>query len=216
MIQAKPSLRGRFFWRNWSKWGTRLRFQQMRIVGETVADPQRSILMVGNHISWWDGFWPIELNRRIWKKQYHVMMLEDQLKLRMFMREGGAFSIQPNSRDMLNSLKYAAELLNDARNLVLMYPQGKIHSLYESQIDFSPGVKKILKWTEKPVQVMMFVMLIDFGSFARPTLTYYLEEWQPGKGELGQAYQAFYATCLARQKKDLLSGKISPEEAASE
>ena len=134
------------------------------------------------------------------------MMLEDELAKRSFMRQGGAFSIQPGSRSMIDSLNYAAELLQNPGNMVLLYPQGKIHSLYETDIQFGTGINHILKKAGSQVQVIGFVVLLDFMSRAKPTLRFYLKEmiYSP-ELDLNAAYQKFFNECLEKQKTFVLS-----------
>ncbi|MFK7971772.1 MAG: lysophospholipid acyltransferase family protein [Bacteroidia bacterium] len=201
MIPASHSKLGRWFWGGFSRWGIKLAFAEMRYPAQQVVDPNRSILLLGNHISWWDGFWPLELNRRHFNKKYHVMMLEEELNKRPFMAKGGAFSINPGSRDVVKSLRYAADLLHDPGNLVVIYPQGKIHSQHETDITFNAGVKKIAEWAPAETQVFFSAALLDYGAQARPTLTYYLEEYSPkDQSDLQAAYAQFNARALAAQR----------------
>lgn len=162
----------------------------------------KSILMLGNHISWWDGFWPLELNRRFFRKRYHVMMLEKELQKRMFLAQGGAFSINPGTRDIINSIRHAADLLNDSGNMVMIYPQGKIHSQHDRDIQFNPGIHKIIKLAPDNIQVIFSAALVDYGEKARPTLTYYLEEYAAQSPDGVQAaYNLFYDRALATQRE---------------
>jgi len=160
------------------------------------VDPQRSLLLVGNHISWWDGFWPLYLNRRYWHKHYHVMMLETQLRARPFMRQGGAFSILPGSRTVLDSLAYAGQLLEDPTKLVLMFPQGKIHSLYQPEIRFARGAERL--WQPERSQLFFLAAFPEYLSHPRPTLFYYVEEANADQA-LAEGYAAFYRRVRARQ-----------------
>jgi hypothetical protein len=68
------------------------------------------LLMIANHISWWDGFWAMYLNLKVFHKKFYFMMLEDQLlKFRFFQWTGG-FSIKKKSREMIESLTYASKI----------------------------------------------------------------------------------------------------------
>ncbi len=165
----------------------------MEIGPKIALDEDKSVLMIGNHISWWDGFWPIEMNRRLWKRSYFVMMLETQLSIRPFLRQGGAFSIQPGSRDMIASLRYASSLLGDPRNIVLIFPQGKIHSQYARDVAFAAGVEKILRQAAGPVQVLFYAAFLDYGSFSQPTLRIILRRWDhDGDPSIHAAYLRFF------------------------
>ncbi|MEZ4829408.1 MAG: lysophospholipid acyltransferase family protein [Bacteroidia bacterium] len=203
IIAALPTKWGRFFWENFSAIAIRVCFRGMEFSGPVSPDPSRSMLMVGNHISWWDGFWPMILNKKLFGKKYHVMMLEAELSKRPFMRRGGAFSINPGNRSMVESLRYTAGLLENPENMVLMYPQGKIHSVYESTFEFQPGIEKIIGVCRKPVQVVFFASLLDYGSFPLPTLRMYMEEYtgEPAAAVISGAYTRFYLNALALQKQ---------------
>ncbi len=54
------------------------------------------------------------------------MMLEEQLRKRMYLNKSGGYSVRKGSRSILKSLDYTAELLKEKKSLVLMFPQGKI------------------------------------------------------------------------------------------
>ncbi|MEO1448923.1 MAG: hypothetical protein AAFV07_05305, partial [Bacteroidota bacterium] len=96
IIPAAPSRFGRWAWETFCSLSIAWSFDHVEVMMDKLSVAKdKSILLVGNHISWWDGFWPIWLNARHIGKQYHVMMLEEQLRPRMFMTKGGAFSIQP-------------------------------------------------------------------------------------------------------------------------
>jgi 1-acyl-sn-glycerol-3-phosphate acyltransferase len=198
MIPARHSWIGRQFWGGFSRWGIKLAFAGMDYPEGFGFDKNRSILLLGNHISWWDGFWPLELNRRLFRKRYHVMMLEEELRKRPFMAQGGAFSIQPGSRDLVNSLHYAADLLQQPENLVLIYPQGKIHSQHEHRIAFNPGVEKIIERAGEETQVIFSAAMLDYGAKARPGLNYYLQHWDR-KSRVELAYNEFFEDALGEQ-----------------
>ncbi len=191
MIEAAPTPLGRWWWQTFCRWSIRWMFHDFEIRCTEAPDPGKAILLIGNHISWWDGFWPIELNRRLWKREYYVMMLEDQLAPRPLMRRGGAFSIRPGHRSVVQTLRYAAGLLASPQNLVLVYPQGKIHSQYDRNFTFEPGVRKLIEITNAPFQVLFFAALLDYGAHPKPTLTMTLSPWKV-EGDLEQAYRAFF------------------------
>lgn len=129
-------------------------------------------------------------------------MLEKELQERPFMAQGGAFSINPGSRDIINSIRYTAGLLKDSGNLVMIYPQGRIHSQHDSNIQFNTGIKKIIKLAPKDIQVVFSAAMVDYGAQARPTLTYYLEEYTAQSPDgIQAAYNLFYERALATQRE---------------
>ncbi|MGB5820503.1 MAG: 1-acyl-sn-glycerol-3-phosphate acyltransferase, partial [Saonia sp.] len=88
------------------------------------------ILMIGNHFSFYDGFIQILLNLKVFKRRFHFMMLEKELRKNMILTKIGACSISKGKRSSLESLDYAVELLQEKDNLFLFFPQGKIKSIY--------------------------------------------------------------------------------------
>ncbi len=54
-------------------------------ISSDVKPKNTSMLVIGNHFSWWDGLFVGHANRKLFKKKFHVMMLEEQLRPRMFL-----------------------------------------------------------------------------------------------------------------------------------
>jgi hypothetical protein len=132
------------------------------------------------------------------------MMLEDQLSVRKMATRIGAFSVKPGTRDVVESLHYAAELLDDTDNSVLMFPQGKIHSIYHSTFYFERGIEKILKLAPK-CQLLFYTAFIDYFSNRKPTLFFYIKEIPVDEelqsSSLQQLYQSFYNESFKKQMK---------------
>ncbi len=70
------------------------------------------------------------VNNLVFKRKMHVMMLEEELHKRSFLRKLGAFSIRKNSLSALHSLKYATKILSKPKNLLLLFPQGSFQSAH--------------------------------------------------------------------------------------
>jgi 1-acyl-sn-glycerol-3-phosphate acyltransferase len=180
-------------------------FSRVDVVGRWPVHEQ-SDLVIGNHVSWWDGFWVYYLNKRFLKKKLHVMMLESQLKHRRFLTRIGAFSIEPGSRDMVHSLNYSAHLLQQPGHLVVMYPQGEIASLSAGVLPFKNGVVQVIKKASIQ-QVLFYVALLDYFSHRKPVLTLYLGTVSVEgctTNDLQKAYEQFYkqSLLLQAQKKE--------------
>jgi hypothetical protein len=131
------------------------------------------------------------------------MMQEDQLLRYRFFNYTGGFSIKRNSREVVDSLQYAASLLHDSANMVLIYPQGKLQSLYCNTFRFEKGVERILKGREGEVQLLMSVNMIDYLAHPKPSLYIYLRDYNGDfSGEsLEEAYNFFYSDCYAIQTR---------------
>ena len=132
-------------------------------------------------------------------------MQEDQLLKFRFFNYTGAFSVNKNSREMVESLQYASSLLENSRNMLLIYPQGKIYSLYENDFRFEQGIERVLQGKEDKIQLVFSANLIDYFAHSKPSLTMYLDTYAGGfsKTAIENSYNDFYKNCVAAQKKQI-------------
>lgn len=154
------------------------------------------LLVVGNHFSWWDGFIQHRLNRTFFHRRQYVMMLEDQLMKNPVLAHCGAFSVRKNSRDMLESLGYAAGILSDPGNMLILFPQGRIESLYKESLEFQSGLDYLFRRIPNEFGIVMNVNLVDYGSHSKPSLRICFHcrpgsDFRSGR-ELERAYNDFY------------------------
>lgn len=193
------------FFKAYSRYLPRLDFKTIHYHGE-VEDRNMPILMIGNHFSWWDGFFALHLNQKYYERKFHIMMLEEQLAKRPMLNGTGAFSIKRGDRSMLETFAYAQQLLSSPENLVTLYPQGSIQSLYNTRMNFEKGWYRIVERLNNPIQIIFYNALVDYYSHRRPTLNLYLEEYDYQNGtqeELGNAFQLFYDNNLKLQERYL-------------
>ena len=204
MITANPTWQGRLFWNTFVRISIGRAFKEIRIDGKEAYE-DGSILLIGNHISWWDGFFALWLNQQVFHRNYYVMMLEEELTKRKFMRQGGAFSINPGNRSIVESLSYTTSLLNDPGNLVVVFPQGKIHSQYETNIVFQPGVGKILDRVAGKTHVVFYAAHMDYLSYSKPILHFRLKTYIHQKGSsssvIERAYREHFGQSLVKQRE---------------
>jgi 1-acyl-sn-glycerol-3-phosphate acyltransferase len=183
----------------------RWHFRKVTIHGE-FHDRGLPVLLIGNHFSWWDGFIANLLNTRIFHRKFHIMMLEEQLRHRMFLNKAGAYSIRKGDRSVLESLQYTSALLGKKENLVVLYPQGEFESVYQQPVKFENGLKNIATGVQNNFQLLFYVALVDYFSNRKPFLTIYLFEvphvlaLTPAGTE--SAYNAFLAECILQQKPE--------------
>jgi 1-acyl-sn-glycerol-3-phosphate acyltransferase len=164
-----------------------------------------SLLVVANHFSWWDGFFINYLNSRFWNKRFHVMMLEKQLKKRLFFRRVGAFSIADSGQSVISSLRYAQDLLRKEQNLVTLFPQGHFTAQAAHTIKFEKGAQYLIDATG--CRVKMVVVLVDYFSFKKPSVFFYLKNFDHSAGDGGslvESYNEFYAESLRKQNQKAL------------
>ncbi|MBC7744493.1 MAG: lysophospholipid acyltransferase family protein [Flavobacterium sp.] len=148
------------------------------VFDKVVFDPNRSILILCNHFSWWDGFFILNINRLYFKKNFHVMITEENYRKVWFLKYLGCFSVKKNSRSMIESLNYSGELLNNPDNLVLIFPQGKLHSNHLENITFEKGLMNLINSSNKKFQYIFAVILSDFFQNRKPSIFCYLHKWE--------------------------------------
>lgn len=188
------------FFQHYTRYLLKTRYHTVSIENH-FADNGNAVLLIGNHVGWWDGFWAMYLNLKVLKRKFHFMMLEEQLLRYRFFNYTGAFSVDKGSRSVVESIRYASELLNDCKNMLLMYPQGRLHSMYEHHFQFEKGIERILKNRERKVQVVFSANLVDCFTEPKPSLSIYTENYEGAftVEALEQAYNDFYTRCLEKQ-----------------
>ncbi|MFO7998147.1 MAG: lysophospholipid acyltransferase family protein [Bacteroidales bacterium] len=179
-------------------------FRDWVVVGD-FNDTGGPVLMIGNHFSWWDGFFGRRLNQVVFRRRFHIMMLEKQLEQRMFLSRLGAFSIRKNSRDALESIQYATELLSDPNNLVLLFPQGKFQSQHQFPLTFDDGWFRILKQAPGNTQLIFMACLTDYFAGRKPALSIYLKHADrtrfKSSEQIQQAYNDFLLDAIGQQNE---------------
>jgi 1-acyl-sn-glycerol-3-phosphate acyltransferase len=166
------------------------------------VEPNKSVLLVANHFSFWDSLILFVVCRKLIKKNFHVMVRQDTTINFQYVKYGGAFSINKQSRDMLQSLDYAAKLLDDPKNLVLIFPQGKLYSNFVNTIQFEKGITRITEKAEGKFQLLFAATFVQHLKHKKPTATVYLKiKPSPSKNfqDLKNAYQIHYDNAKLQQ-----------------
>lgn len=188
------------FFQFYSIWKIKRNFNKVYIIGE-FRDRGLPVFLVANHISWWDGFWTVYLNRKLFRRKYfYFMMLEEELRKRMFLNKAGGYSVRKGSRSVIETLEYTAQLLNDKNNLVLIFPQGEINSIYTREIKFEKGLEYITGRSNGNFQMVFMVFLIDYFSEQKPSLYAYLQEYNfqgSAVKNVEREYNLFYNNCMS-------------------
>jgi hypothetical protein len=103
---------------------------------------------------------------------------------------------------MLQSLDYAAKLLDDPKNLVLIFPQGKLYSNFVNTIQFEKGITRIIEKAEGKFQLLFAATFVQHLKHKKPTATVYLKiKPSPSKNfqDLKNAYQIHYDNAKLQQ-----------------
>jgi 1-acyl-sn-glycerol-3-phosphate acyltransferase len=76
-----------------------------------------AILLLSNHFSWWDGFLMFQLNKVVFKKEFHVLVSDEDYRKQWFLKYLGAFAADTKGKDVVETLIYAGQLLDQPQNL---------------------------------------------------------------------------------------------------
>ena len=206
MIQARHHKGYEWTFGNYLSWLIGRNFHHLDY-NKIPVDTENPLVILANHISWWDGFIMYEINKRYIHKKIHVLMLEEQLRKNRFLSRLGAFSIKRNDRSMVESFNYMTELVHKPENLIIVYPQGYVHSPYDHDINFKPG---IIKWLEKlpiTLDIWMAAVLIDYSIKKKPSIEVYFKEYKDfvEYEHIEHAYKQHYQNSIDIQKKKVIS-----------
>jgi 1-acyl-sn-glycerol-3-phosphate acyltransferase len=125
-----------------------------------------------------------------------------------FFKYLGAFSVNKNSRTVMQTLTYAAQLLNDPQNLVVIFPQGKLHSNFIEKVNFEKGIIKVIKQADDNFQLVTAVTFVEHLRHKKPSANVYLQTIPPTKfdniTELNDIYQQHYNAARQQQTEIVL------------
>ena len=172
---------------------------------QVAIEKDASILVLANHFSWWDGFFIFYLNKLHFNKNFHVLVNAENYNKVTFLKYLGAFAAENRGKDVLETLSYAGKLLDDPKNLVLVFPQGKLHSNHLKTISFEKGVMQMIKSSKKKINVVFACALIDYFAKRKPTVYTYLQNWENeayvSLQLLKSAYNKHYENSVIKQTK---------------
>lgn len=198
MIKAKYSEAWLWFYSSYFRVLQKINFRRISVLTDAVFPEGQSVLLLQNHFSYYDGYWSMYLCNKVFMRRFHVMMLEEELAKRMFLTRCGVFSVRKNSRDLIESLNYANELLSDPQNVVTIYPSGEIISQHRQNFPFQKGFARL---AGNQSLIAFAVVLVDHFSQARPEIRIYLKNYSGERTaeSIESAYHSFYQSCVVRQ-----------------
>jgi 1-acyl-sn-glycerol-3-phosphate acyltransferase len=201
MIAARHNKLYIWFFRNFFRMVEQFYFRKTTITSNVEPADNKSVLLLQNHFSWWDGYWSYRLSWLVFRRKFHVMMLEDQLRKHQFLNKCGVFSIQKNNRDFINSLNYTSDLLRNPENLVTIYPTGVMLTQHQQNLKFQKGIDRIIEGETQHFSIILAVFLVDYFGFARPELRVYLQEYSGERtiDAIEKDYHLFFQSCVNKQ-----------------
>ena len=201
MIRAGHSGIAVTFFNLYTRWRIARGFKKFSI-RHSLRDYGNPVLLLCNHATWWDGLFIFRLNKVLLKRKFHVMMLEEQLKSRKFLRAAGAFSVNKQKRSVLESIEYASSILDHPENMLLVFPQGKFSCMNACPLVFEKGWFRILSGKTKRVTVLFAVILINYFSDSKPSAVLWLREHAVQENEdayhIEKAYNEFLKDCISK------------------
>lgn len=102
------------------------------------------LMLVANHVSWWDGFLLIELQRVLRPgAPFFTIMLESELRQHPFLRRIGAIGIDPQSpATVLAAIRELSRRVEERPDsAIFFFPQGRIWPSYRRPLGFRRGIE---------------------------------------------------------------------------
>jgi len=208
MIRPQKNSLIHWFFHHYLLWIVGRNFHEVKLK-HSVVNTDKAVLLLANHFSWWDGFLMYYVNHKLLGKKFHVMILEETMRQVSFFKYMGAFSVHKSSRDMMASLNYAADLLNNPQNMVLVFPQGKLYSNFIDQVAFQKGLMKIIGGARQNFDLLFAATFVENFKHKKPAATVYLKNITGNLAyksidELREAYQQHYNSAKQLQTEIVL------------
>jgi 1-acyl-sn-glycerol-3-phosphate acyltransferase len=201
IVKAKHNFLLYSFFTGYARWKIKRNFTSVRIIGD-VERSDLPVLLLSNHISWWDGFWAMYLNLNIFRRRFYFMMLEKELRKYWFFNYTGGFSVRKKSKSILETLTYTESLLGDKKNLVLIFPHGGIQSMHQQNFQFEKGVERIIRNLAGNIHIVFMASLVDYFSNSKPSVYIHIRGFSDNDFTIENIqgrYNEFYRQCVEKQ-----------------
>jgi hypothetical protein len=156
------------FWRPWM----RRRLHAVRMAGLPDSLPAGvPLLIVSNHVSWWDAFLLREVQRVLRPRgPLWTLMLESELRRLPFFRWMGVVGVSPgrpaSAARAMRALADAARTRPDST--ILYFPQGRIWPSHRRPLGFQRGIEGLMRRLA-PVTVLPVAVHLEPLTAAAPT-----------------------------------------------
>jgi 1-acyl-sn-glycerol-3-phosphate acyltransferase len=127
----------------------RLKLGDVRILNLPASlPPDRPVVLIGNHISNWDGFVFRAIQKRLRPgSPLYSVMLEAELRRYPFIRRLGGIGIDPlSAASVASALRAVRELRRRSPDFCLSYfPQGRIFPSFKRPLGFRAGIDLFIR-----------------------------------------------------------------------
>jgi hypothetical protein len=147
-------------------------FKHFRIVNDIPNIPlDKSLIITPNHFSWWDGFFIYLMSKKFIDRKLHIMMLESSLKKYWFFKKVGAYSINPDSASsIIQTFKYSRQIIDDKKNFIVTYPQGKIEDFETRPLSVRSGLQNLVKPLILQTVILPVAFKIQYSNERKPEI----------------------------------------------
>lgn len=196
MIYPKHSLLFPQLFRWYSLIEIRRKFEKHEIICLNEQETDLPVLLICNHISWWDGFWMLHLNMKLWKRKFYVLMDENNLAKNKWLSYAGAFS--SDRQTIRKSLNLCEEILQNRNHVLLYFPQGRLQSLYDHELKFKRGADYLIRHIGQDFTIILVANIIEYNKHKKPTIRSYCLKLRKDEctDSLEDQYRRFYDQCL--------------------
>ncbi|MFP7493827.1 lysophospholipid acyltransferase family protein [Terribacillus saccharophilus] len=155
-------------------------FEKVEATGYVKA-PVKPAIYIVNHSSWWDGLLIFQVTHKHLKGDHYMLMAQEGLESYRFFLKLGAFSVDKTRiRDVVASLQYAKQLLENDGS-VWLFPQGKILHQDQRPYLFETGIGYLLHQIDVPV--IPVTLHYHFGEEKKPIASLHIgepiqQDWQ--------------------------------------
>lgn len=130
----------------WIRMLLKVSFFRVCIASDFSIPRNKTVVVVANHMSWWDGFliYMVRRHMRVTTPIYTIM-LEDELKKHRWMRFIGCVGIRRgNPKSTLATFRAIAEACaRTPGSWVLVFPQGRIRASWNRPLGFDRGIERL-------------------------------------------------------------------------
>lgn len=173
MITARHHKWAEFIFRLYIYRLLRKNFAAIHLLGKKPdISPEKPLLLLPNHSTWWDGFFVYLLNKKIFQRELYLMMLEEQLRKYSFFFRVGAYSIQQGKpKKVIESLQYTLDLLQKKSQvppLICIFPQGELKPWAERPLGVESGLNWLLNHASNEIQVLPLAIRVELLEKQKP------------------------------------------------